>query len=100
MGKYQIIGVGHSCVDKICMVENYPKEDDSTHITSISVQGGGAVATAIVAAARLGVEAAFIGNIGNDGVSEDAVKLFQKEGVSTENQERREDSMGWNLLLW
>ena len=49
-----IVGVGHSCLDRLCTVETYPPEDSSTHITSISVQGGGAVATALAASARLG----------------------------------------------
>ena len=45
-GKLQIAGVGHSCLDRLCTIESYPREDDSTHVTSIAVQGGGAVVTA------------------------------------------------------
>ena len=62
---YGIIGVGHCCQDSICTVENYPPEDGSTHILSIDdTQGGGAVATAMAAAAKLGVKTAVIANLG------------------------------------
>lgn len=94
MGDFQVVGIGHSCVDRICMVENYPKEDGSTHITSINTQGGGAVATAIVALSRLGVDSAFIGNIGYDSVSDEAMELFRMDGVSTEYIKRRNDCHG------
>ena len=91
---YEIVGVGHSCLDRLCIVENYPKEDDSTHIVSTSVQGGGAVATALVAASRLGIGAAFIGNIGNDEVSDRIVGFFEADGVSTALMSRRSDCHG------
>ncbi|MGX8681823.1 MAG: PfkB family carbohydrate kinase, partial [Spirochaetales bacterium] len=71
MREFQIVGVGYSCVDMICMVDDYPVENSSTHITSRITQGGGASATAIVAASRLGSECAFIGNLGNDMVSDE-----------------------------
>ena len=90
----EIVGVGHSCLDHICTVEHYPKEDDSTHITSISYQGGGAVATAMAAASRLGRRAAFIGNIGPDMVSREIVRLFDMDGVSTRHMVRRPDVTG------
>lgn len=96
---YEIIGVGHSCRDLLCMVESYPKEDDSTHITSINVQGGGAVATAMVAASRLGIKTAFIGNIGDDSVSDDIVRMFEEDGVATEFMSRRQDCHGLESIV-
>lgn len=91
---FDVVGVGHSCVDKICTIENYPKEDGSTHITNICIQGGGAVATAMVAVSRLGLNSAFIGNIGYDLVSDLALSLFEKEGVDTSFLIRNKDSHG------
>ena len=94
MKSFRVVGVGHSCLDKICTVENYPREDDSTHITSIFTQGGGAVATALVALSRLGVSASFIGNGGFDGVTDEIEKLFVADGVDISHLMRREDSHG------
>ena len=53
-----VVGIGHCCRDTICTVEEYPHEDGSTHILSMDdSQGGGAVATALVAVSRLGAHA-------------------------------------------
>lgn len=94
MKGFQIVGVGYSCVDKVCMIEDYPVEDSSTHVTSRVIQGGGAVATALVAASRLGSECAFIGNIGNDSVSDEIIGLFEDDGVCTDFMVRRDDCYG------
>ena len=78
-----IVGVGHSCQDYLCVVESYPPEDGSTHITELHNQGGGAVATAIVAAARLGANAALIANLGDDDVGTAMLDDFNNESVDT-----------------
>ena len=93
-GKLQIAGVGHSCLDRLCTIESYPREDDSTHITSIAVQGGGAVATALVAASRLGASTAWIGNAGTDIISSEILRLLEADGVSTAYAARRPDAAG------
>lgn len=80
----QIVGVGHSCLDRLCTVEAYPPEDGSTHITSISVQGGGAVATAMAAAARLGMCSAMIGHLGDDEAGVEIRHMLEADGVRTD----------------
>lgn len=81
----QIVGVGHCCQDSICTVECYPPEDGSTHILSIDdTQGGGAVATALVAAAKLGAKASIIANLGDDQTGDRIVEGFRSAGVSTD----------------
>lgn len=99
MKKFDIVGVGYACVDKICMVEDFPVEDSSTHITSRVIQGGGAVATALVAAARQGANCAFIGNIGNDMMSDEVVRQFQEDGVCTDYMVRRDDCYGLESIV-
>ena len=80
----QIIGVGHCCQDSICMVEAYPPEDGSTHITAIDdSQGGGAVATAMAAASRLGVFTGLIANLGDDSTGDKIIKGFEEYGICT-----------------
>jgi len=91
---YDIVGVGHNCIDRLCTVENYPNEDGSTHITSIDIQGGGAVATALVAASRLGKRTAIIGPIGSDSVSKEITNLLEKDGVDCSNLQERSDAFG------
>lgn len=36
-----IWGIGHCCQDNICVVEQYPPEDGSTHILEIDDSQGG-----------------------------------------------------------
>lgn len=57
------------------------------------------MATAMVAASRLGVSTAFIGNIGEDSVSEEIVRLFEDDGVSTEFIARRQDCHGLESIV-
>ena len=82
-GTPQIVGVGHNCLDRLCTVEAYPPEDGSTHITSISVQGGGAVATALAASARLGIPSALAGHLGEDETGREIRALLEADGVDT-----------------
>ena len=80
-----IWGIGHCCQDNICVVEQYPPEDGSTHILEIDdSQGGGAAATAMVAASRLGARAGVIANLGDDPVGDRIFDGFLREGVQTE----------------
>ena len=83
-----IVGVGHCCADHICTIEQYPPEDGSTHITAMEEQGGGAVGTALVAAARLGASARLIGNTGDDAIGDSILDGFRQEQVDTSLVER------------
>ena len=89
-----IVGVGYNCIDRLCIVENYPLEDSSTHITSIETQGGGAAATALVAASRLGMKTRLIGVIGKDRVSEEIVSHLKDDGVDCSKLIPRDDAFG------
>lgn len=93
------MGVGYSCVDKICTVEDFPIEDGSTHVLSREIQGGGAVATAVVAASKLGVSSVFVGNIGNDSISDEIIRLFKEDGICTDYLIRRNDCYGLESVV-
>lgn len=86
----EIVGVGHACQDYLCIVREYPPEDGSTRILDIKTQGGGAVATALVAAARLGAKAAFIGIVGTDSVGDIIAQDLQDEEVDISGVQRLE----------
>lgn len=80
----QIVGVGHCCQDNICVVENYPVEDGSTHILSMYDRyGGGAVATALVAASSLGTSTAMLANLGDDTTGQKIISGFKDARVDT-----------------
>ncbi|MBO4303412.1 MAG: carbohydrate kinase, partial [Lentisphaeria bacterium] len=58
--------------------------DHKVQILEHLVQGGGPAATATVAAARLGMSAAFIGTVGDDEPGKWILRDFESERVSTE----------------
>jgi len=60
-----IIGMGRPCIDILTVVEKLPKSNSGSGILDYSRQGGGNVATAMVAAARLGAKTGMIGVTGS-----------------------------------
>ena len=78
-----ITGVGAAVLDHINLIEAYPEEDGSTHITQVINQGGGACATAIVAAHRLGMHGQMISTVGDDETGEMILDSLDREGIDT-----------------
>ena len=60
-----IVGIGRPCIDMLTVVQSLPKPNSGSGILDFSRQGGGNVATAMAAAARLGASAGFIGLSGS-----------------------------------
>ena len=82
MKNFDVIGVGLSAVDYLGIVDEYPPPADVKILMSQFIkQGGGPVATALVALSRLGAKTAFVGKMGDD-ESGDAMKShLEKEKV-------------------
>ncbi|MCR5229908.1 MAG: carbohydrate kinase family protein [Solobacterium sp.] len=76
-----ITGIGAACMDYLNVVEDYPAEDGSTHILSQMMQGGGACATAVAAAQRLGHRGRMIANVGTDETGRQIIDSLKQEGV-------------------
>ena len=78
-----ITGVGAAGLDHLNLIEAYPQEDGSTHITQMISQGGGACATAIVAAHRLGMHGQMIASVGDDENGKMILSGLDQEGIDT-----------------
>lgn len=63
---FQVAGVGQASLDLLGRVAQYPPVDRKTELDEVLIQGGGPVATALVALARLGVATTFCGRVGDD----------------------------------
>jgi ribokinase len=61
-----VTGIGQCSLDYLARVEDYPEADAKCEVLRWEEQGGGPVATALVALRRLGVEARFYGVVGDD----------------------------------
>ncbi|MFO8008786.1 MAG: PfkB family carbohydrate kinase, partial [Candidatus Brocadiia bacterium] len=86
--EYDVIGMGCCAFDIVVELEGPPEEDQKTSETRILPQGGGLVATALVAVTRLGGRAAYLGALGDDAFGDFCVQEFEREGVDTRFIER------------
>ena len=82
MKNIEIGGLGYVSIDYLCTVPYIPLDEKVEAIKRLT-QGGGPVATAIVAASRLGAKTAFLGVVGDDQVGEDIIQEFNREKVDT-----------------
>lgn len=82
MGK--IVGIGANVCDTLYTVPSYPGEDTKMRATEIMQSGGGPCATGLVAAAKLGADCAYIGNLTDDGQGVFLKNDLEKYNVSTE----------------
>ncbi len=62
----QVVGIGQCSLDLLGRVTQYPPVDQKAELNEVLIQGGGPVATALVALSRLGISTAFCGSVGDD----------------------------------
>ena len=78
---FEVVGMGLNSVDFLCVVPEFPTINSKMRILKFSKQGGGQVATAMVALSRWGVRTKYIGKVGGDELGHFSVKSIQQEGV-------------------
>ncbi|HEY5974163.1 MAG TPA: PfkB family carbohydrate kinase, partial [Geobacteraceae bacterium] len=76
-----VCGVGQCCWDSLLVVPSYPAADSKTEVTAWQEEGGGPVATAMVALSRFGNHCRFAGIVGDDAFGERIVDSLRCEGV-------------------
>jgi sugar/nucleoside kinase (ribokinase family) len=76
-----IVCVGLATLDTIAAVPRHPGPDDRVVASAHAVAGGGPAATAAVTLARLGVEVAFVGAVGDDDAGTAIRQGLEREGV-------------------
>ncbi len=82
MAQYDYVGVGFCSNDDISLLPEIPI-DSKVKIIEHTIQGGGPAATSTVAAARLGLSAAFISAVGDDDAGKKILTDMEAEGVCT-----------------
>ncbi|HET7045633.1 MAG TPA: PfkB family carbohydrate kinase [Gaiellaceae bacterium] len=78
---HKVVCVGLATLDTIMVVPRIPGPDERVVASSSAVAGGGPAATAAVALARLGVEVAFAGVVGDDEAGAEIRDGLEREGV-------------------
>lgn len=79
----QVIGIGSAVYDTLMVVDRFPVEDTKLEGLETKVQGGGPCATALVAAQKLGVSAAYMGTLGDDPFGRFMLDDFRHWGIDT-----------------
>lgn len=90
--RWDILGIGSATVDDLLFVPAFPQPDTKNRLDRVERHGGGLVATALVAAARLGARAAFAGMLGDDDISRWIEADLAREGVDVAPVVHRADS--------
>ena len=82
---YDIVGIGVSTLDLLTIVKEFSAEDTVQQAIDAKFQGGGPVATALVAAAKLGAKVAMIDSLGDDLIGQSILQEFHQHGVTTKH---------------
>ena len=82
--KHEIVGIGACVLDTLITLPAYPQEDTKLGALSTRLSGGGPTATGLVAAARLGADTCFLGNLSTDSAGDFLLRDFERHAVSTE----------------
>lgn len=88
--EFEIAGYDMPCVDLAVNVDVFPKPNGGTGINAMSWQGGGKVATGMVAAARLGAKCAMIGAVGSDDYGAFCLRDFERHGIDISGMKTRQ----------
>ena len=95
-----IVGIGACVFDTLMNLPHYPKEDTKLRADNVKCAGGGPCATGLVAASKLGVTAAYIGNLSDDTGGKYLFDDFEKYGVGTEGISLLSGYRSFTSVLW
>src|SRR5438552_16701750 len=80
---FDVVGLGENSVDQLIVLAEYPTSNSKQRLQRFARQPGGQIATALVACARLGWRARYIGRFGDDEFGRAARESLTVEGVDT-----------------
>ena len=89
MKDFQIVGLGMAVLDVLVRLKDLPTWKRLTNISGFRLEDGGLVATAMVAAAKLGARVGYVGTAGTDEVTELKLRSMVETGVDLSRMVRR-----------
>lgn len=78
---FDVVGVGLNAIDYLCRVPRFPVPGEKHRMSGFVRQGGGQVATALVALSRWGLRSKYVGNVGDDDHGRLSLSLLRDEGI-------------------
>lgn len=94
-----ITGIGASVFDFLIMADQFPVEDTKLKAEASRIQGGGPCATALVAAAKMGISAEYFGVLGTDFYGRYMTEEFRRYGVATESVRLADGTVSANSVV-
>lgn len=89
--QFDVVGVGLNATDTLLVVSHFPAYGGKVPFTHEVMSPGGQVASAMVACARLGLRAKYIGTIGDDERGRIQMESLAGSGVDLTHVQRREN---------
>ena len=89
-----VVGLGTNALDLLGVIDGHPQPDTKSPLREFEVQGGGMIATALVACARLGLRARYVGKFGDDYWARLGRRLLARDGVDVRHALRARGSAG------
>ena len=99
MPEFDVVGIGSTVYDTLMVVDRFPQEDTKQRGIETRIQGGGPCATALVAASKLGLSAAYMGTIGGDSFGRYMLEDFARFGVDTSHVRVEEDAVSFHSTV-
>lgn len=96
----QVVGIGACVLDTLITLPKFPDEDTKLRADSTKLVGGGPTATGIVAVAKLGISAEYIGVLSDDSSGEYLKSDFIKYGVSVDNVDMLPGYRAFTSCIW
>ena len=96
----KIVGIGACVMDMLFNLETYPTEDTKNRAAGSKTAGGGPAATGLVAAQKLGEDAAFIGALSDDNGGVFLKIDFEHFGVDTSLIQVKPGYRSFQSVLW
>lgn len=81
--EFDVVGLGVATIDLLLVVDELPGGEQVQKAHATAIAGGGPVATALVALARLGAKTAILDRLGDDIFGRMILEEFRAEGVDT-----------------
>ena len=84
-----VVGLGMAVLDILVRLREMPRWDQGARLSAVAIDGGGPVATAMVAVSRLGVSAGFVGTCGSDRLGEIKMETLVENDLDVSRVVRR-----------
>jgi sulfofructose kinase len=78
---FDVVGMGLNAVDHLCVIPRFPRYEEKLCMEDFKRAGGGQVASAMVACARWGLSAKYIGKVGGGEMGGFSLSTLREAGV-------------------